>query len=286
MQKNSRHRGPKWKTAAERLGVELPAGTHTMLHGWNELPANRGSNETKIDVLVSQFCQENMLAKLSREKQYSDRFRDWLFPVECQRENRVKELYTLVIESLESKPTVPPPRVQPIQPKFVPPARPEVLDLKSSDFTYNQLKQQQAFQIMERSNMDSSHVDPETGDNILHALSRIQLNSATALLSKIQDATANGADLNLHNRDGYSPLVAFIVNRPFQEHSETGAILSKYLDALLWKDNKRRIPNKINVNMRNRKGATALYYAAIRGRLDSVRSLIEAGANVNARLGN
>jgi hypothetical protein len=37
--------------------------------------------------------------------------------------------------------------------------------------------------------------------------------------------------------------------------------------------------------MRNREGATALYYAAIRARPDSVRSLIEAGANVNARLG-
>lgn len=60
--------------------------------------------------------------------------------------------------------------------------------------------------------------------------------------------------------------------------------MSKYLDALLWKDTRMRTPNKINVNMRNREGAPALYYAASRGRPDSVRSLIEAGANVNARI--
>jgi len=36
--------------------------------------------------------------------------------------------------------------------------------------------------------------------------------------------------------------------------------------------------------MRNREGASTLYYAAVRARPDSVRSLIDAGANVNARL--
>jgi ankyrin repeat protein len=61
--------------------------------------------------------------------------------------------------------------------------------------------------------------------------------------------------------------------------------MSKYLDALLWKNSKERNSNNINVNMKDREGATALYCAAIRGRPDSTRSLIEAGANVNARLG-
>jgi ankyrin repeat protein len=37
--------------------------------------------------------------------------------------------------------------------------------------------------------------------------------------------------------------------------------------------------------MKDREGATALHSAAILGRPDSVRSLIEAGANVNARSG-
>jgi hypothetical protein len=31
---------------------------------------------------------------------------------------------------------------------------------------------------------------------------------------------------------------------------------------VLWKDARDRIPNRINVNMRNHEGATALYYAA------------------------
>ena len=61
--------------------------------------------------------------------------------------------------------------------------------------------------------------------------------------------------------------------------------MSKYLDAILWKNVKERLSNKISVNMKDRNGATALYYAAVCGRPDSTRSLIEAGANVNARLG-
>ena len=61
--------------------------------------------------------------------------------------------------------------------------------------------------------------------------------------------------------------------------------MSKFLDAILWKNIKERLSNKISVNMKDRKGATALHYATVRGRPDSTRSLIEAGANVNARLG-
>lgn len=135
--------------------------------------------------------------------------------------------------------------------------------------------------------MDPSYVDSDTGDNVLHALAKIKIPERGALLTKIREYVLKGVDLNLHNRERESPLAAFIKERPFlgKENDETGATMSKYLDALLWKDARQRIPNKINVNMRNREGATALYYAAIRARPDSVRSLIEAGANVNARLG-
>lgn len=131
-----------------------------------------------------------------------------------------------------------------------------------------------------------NYVDPETGDNVLHALARLKLPEKGSVLSKVKDFVSRDVDLNLHNRDRHSPLAAFIQERPFLgiESEETGATLSKYLDALLWKDTRRRVPNKININMRNKEGAPALYYAAIRGRPDSVRSLIEGGANVNARV--
>lgn len=66
---------------------------------------------------------------------------------------------------------------------------------------------------------------------------------------------------------------------------ETGATMSKYLDTILGKDLEERLRNKVKVNMKDREGATALHSAAILGRPDSVRSLIEAGANVNARSG-
>jgi len=94
-------------------------------------------------------------------------------------------------------------------------------------------------------------------------------------------------NLNLQNSQKICPLTAFIRERPFNgvDADETGAILSMYLDALLWKDPRQRIPNRININARDGEGATALYHAAVRGRPDSVRSLVEAGANVNARIG-
>jgi ankyrin repeat protein len=154
-------------------------------------------------------------------------------------------------------------------------------------FVSTQEKQDRAYQILGRASVEPSYVDPDTGDNVLHALARLKLPERGSLLSKIQAFVSEDIDLNLHNKDRDCPLAAFIRERPFQgvENDETGATMSKYLDALLWKDPRRRVPNKINVNLRNHDGATALYYAATRARPDSVRSLIEAGANVNARLG-
>jgi hypothetical protein len=161
----------------------------------------------------------------------------------------------------------------------------EATSTKADSFATTQDRQRKAYDILGRASMEPSYVDPDTGDNVLHALARLK--PGGSLLSKIQEFVLQDIDLNLHNRDRDCPLAAFISERPFlgKHNDETGATMSKYLDALLWKDARRRIPNRINVNMRNREGATALYYAAIRARPDSVRSLIEAGANVNARQG-
>ncbi|PVH83761.1 hypothetical protein DL98DRAFT_103771 [Cadophora sp. DSE1049] len=153
-------------------------------------------------------------------------------------------------------------------------------------FAIHQTRQDQAYKILGKASIEPSYVDPDTGDNILHALSRLRLPESGSLLEKIRDFISKDIDLNVHNKDRDSPLAAFIRERPFLgvESDETGATMSKYLDALLWKDARHRVPNKINVNMKNREGVTALYYAAVRARPDSVRSLIEAGANVNARI--
>lgn len=155
------------------------------------------------------------------------------------------------------------------------------------EFAVTQKRQQKAWDILGRASVEPSYIDPDTGDNVLHALARLKLDKSGKLLSKIQKFVKKEIDLNLPNQDRDSPLASFISERPFlgKYEDETGATMSKYLDALLWKDARHRIPNRINVNMRNHEGATALYYAAIRARADSVRSLIEAGANVNARLG-
>jgi ankyrin repeat protein len=129
-------------------------------------------------------------------------------------------------------------------------------------------------------------VDPETGDNVWHALARLAL-PRNFLLSSIQDYLWKDVDLNLPNNNGEYPLITFIRSRPKPEDDETDAQRSKYLETLMWKDSRPyiRIPSQINVNIRDRSGASALYHAVIRGQSDSVRSLIERGANVNARLG-
>jgi len=154
-------------------------------------------------------------------------------------------------------------------------------------FDFNNVRQVIAKEICRHASTDPTFVHPETGDNILHALARLRSQESADLITRIRQFAAEDVDLNLRNFEQDGPLSAFTQEPPADGHTneETGATISKYLDALLWKDLQKRIPNKINVNMRNWEGATPLYYAVLRARPDSVRSLIEAGANVNARLG-
>lgn len=75
--------------------------------------------------------------------------------------------------------------------------------------------------------------------------------------------------------------------RSENDSDETGATTAKFLKIMLSKTGKlgsKDDLNKINVDMMNRRGATALHEAACRGQWECVNLLIEAGANVNARL--
>lgn len=130
--------------------------------------------------------------------------------------------------------------------------------------------------------------DRKTKDTIFHALSRVNVESRGSIQSSdmikyLQDFVTKGVSRNWHNAEGQTPLTAFIYNKDLRG-SETGATMATYIDVILWKDCEPFQHNEINVDMMNRRGATALYEAAIRGQAHSVRSLIEAGANVNARL--
>lgn len=171
-----------------------------------------------------------------------------------------------------------------------------------AEFRLERIKQNKAKNIVVRARHQPSYVDMESCENVLHALARID--SGNKVLAGIDHMRTNlptqdrpnresnymllnlgyfiskGVDLDAHNREGSHPLKAFICDRPWDEN-ETGATMSKYLDMILWKDQTSRTRNKVNVDMKDRDGLTALYHAAIRGRPDSVRSLIEAGANVN-----
>jgi hypothetical protein len=160
------------------------------------------------------------------------------------------------------------------------------------EFTFNQKQQERAWEIIGLATSGQPlYVDPETGDNPWHALSRLSVDvlPRDELLRKIQLFLSLGVDLNLPNKEREYPLVAFIRGRPSLKptNDETGAQRSKYLEFLIWKDPRARgrVPNLINVNIRDRYGASALYYAALLGQPECVKSLIERGANVNARLG-
>lgn len=172
-----------------------------------------------------------------------------------------------------------------------------------AEFRLERVKQSKAQNVIVRARHQPSYVDTESGENVLHALSRIDSSSKVLsntdhlrsnrpaqekpnregnyMLLNLERFISKGADLNAHNREGSSPLKSFICDRPWDEN-ETGATMSKYLDMILWKDQSSRTKNRVSVDMKDREGLTALYHAAARGRPDSVRSLIEAGANVNA----
>jgi hypothetical protein len=129
--------------------------------------------------------------------------------------------------------------------------------------------------------------DMITKDTVLHALSKVNVQTkgsmrSSDIINYLRSFVSKGVNLNWHNADGQTPLTAFICNKYFRG-SETGATLAKYIDAL-WKDDGHVIHNDINVDMMNRRGATALYEAAVQALSDPVRSLLEAGANPNARL--
>ena len=176
-------------------------------------------------------------------------------------------------------------------------------DILTADFHAQQVKQIKAQNILLEARRRPTYVDPTSNDNVLHALSRLKSSNDTLLnLEHFMSTTPHhpregnhiftnlnyfiplNVDLNLHNRHGNFPLKAFICERPWED-AETGATLCKYLDTILWKDARARVPNHVNVNMKDREGATALHAAAVRGRPDSVRSLVEAGGCVNARSG-
>jgi hypothetical protein len=179
-------------------------------------------------------------------------------------------------------------------------------EIIANEWRLQRVKQIKAQDIVLEARYRPSYVDPETGDNAVHALSRLEASNDILLklehfnlkdnklnlhnregnyiLLNLEYFIARGIDLNLLNLEGIHPLRSFIRERP-GKGSETGATMSKYLDTILGKDLTERLRNKVKVNMKDREGATALHSAAILGRPDSVRSLIEAGANVNARSG-
>ncbi|KAE9368274.1 ankyrin [Stipitochalara longipes BDJ] len=179
-------------------------------------------------------------------------------------------------------------------------------NLSPDEWRLERVKQIKAQDIVLEARYRPSYIDPSTGDNAVHALSRLE--STNDILLKLEHFTlkdsatlhnregnyillnleyfiARGIDLNLLNLEGSHPLRSFIRERP-GKGKETGATMSKYLDTILGKDLEERLRNKVKVDMKDREGATALHSAAILGRPDSVRSLIEAGACVNARSDN
>jgi hypothetical protein len=175
-----------------------------------------------------------------------------------------------------------------------------------ADWRLRNVKQFKSQEVVVYARRYPAYVDAETGDNALHALSKLKSSNDTLLqlehfssrdtrvdlhkreghqiLLNLEYFLSKGIDLNLHNRDGSHPLKSYICDRP-PEENETGATISKYLDTLLWKNCSERVSNDINVNMKDSEGAIALHSAAACGRPDAVRSLIAAGANVNARSG-
>jgi len=109
------------------------------------------------------------------------------------------------------------------------------------------------------------------------------------MIKRLRYFITKGVNLNWHNNEGQTPLIAFICNQKLRG-DETGATLAKYVDTFVWKGDKWKAGkhgdrNNINIDMMNRRGATALHEASVGAHFAVVCTLIQAGANVNARLG-
>jgi hypothetical protein len=84
----------------------------------------------------------------------------------------------------------------------------------ANDFTQYQKKQNDSYAIIGRASDNPLYVDPETGDNVLHALSRIRRTPSSSLVDEIEGFIAKDADINLHNYQRDCPLASFIQERP------------------------------------------------------------------------
>ena len=77
-----------------------------------------------------------------------------------------------------------------------------------------------------------------------------------------------GADLNMEDNDGLTPLMSSFIDDGFYNHVETIELL---------------LDNNANVNYQNRNGETALHIASQLDRTEIIRILVDRGANVNIR---
>lgn len=112
-----------------------------------------------------------------------------------------------------------------------------------AEFRQENVRQIKAHTIVVEARHQPTYVDAETGDNVFHALSRIDSSSdilfnagylklndgsnskreGNYILLNLEYFISKDIDLNLHNRDGSHPLKSFICDRPLHE-SETGEI--------------------------------------------------------------
>jgi ankyrin repeat protein len=152
---------------------------------------------------------------------------------------------------------------------------------------------EKAHDNIEEARKDAFYVDRSTKDNALHSLARVNTHGDARrypIADLLKFFVSSGVNLNHHNREGHHPLSAFICYqymRSENDGDETGATTAEFLKIMLSKTGKlgrRDDLNKINVDMMNRRGATALHEAACCGQWECVKLLIEAGANMNARL--